>query len=71
MMLLKFGDITYKRNTPSILNTDYVWSSPVSTAKLSGIQTSTLYYSFNAEGNAWVRESSGSDMNRGKGYIVR
>jgi hypothetical protein len=30
-----------------------------------------LYYSFNAEGNAWVRESSGSDMNRGKGYIVR
>jgi hypothetical protein len=41
MMLLKnSGDITYKRNTPSILNTDYVyWSSPVSTAKLSGIQT--------------------------------
>jgi hypothetical protein len=71
MMLLKFRRYTYKRNTPSILNTDYVyWSSPVSTAKLSGIQTSTLYYSFNAEG-AWVRESSGSDMNRGKGYIVR
>jgi hypothetical protein len=44
------GDITYKRNTPSILNTDYVyWSSPVSTAKLSGIQTEVLYYSFNAE----------------------
>jgi hypothetical protein len=59
MMLLKnSGDITYKKKY-SILNTDYVyWSSPVSTAKLSGIQTSTLYYSFNAEGNAWVRESS-------------
>ncbi|WPR72098.1 T9SS sorting signal type C domain-containing protein [Flavobacterium sp. NG2] len=66
------GNITYQRTTPLILNTDYVyWSSPVSGFTLGGIQTGTLYYSFNASGNSWVKESAGSTMSPSKGYIVR
>jgi hypothetical protein len=66
------GNIIYKRNTTAIFNTDYVyWSSPVAGFTLGGIQTGTLYYSFNAAGNSWVRGSSSTVMTAGKGYIVR
>lgn len=66
------GNINYNRNTTSILNTDYVyWSSPVAGFTLGGIQTGTLYYSFNATGNSWVRGSASTMMTAGKGYIVR
>lgn len=66
------GNINYKRNTTSILNTDYVyWSSPVAGFTLGGIQTGTLYYSFNATGNSWVGGSASTVMTAGKGYIVR
>lgn len=66
------GNIIYKRNTTAIFNTDYVyWSSPVAGFTLGGIQTGTLYYSFNASGNSWVRASAGTGMIAGTGYIVR
>jgi hypothetical protein len=77
------GNISYKRTTGNILNTDYVyWSSPVFGAKatlsaiqtgalLSAIQTGTLYYSFNASRNSWEKANSSTLMLNGKGYIVR
>ncbi|MGA9637319.1 T9SS sorting signal type C domain-containing protein [Flavobacterium sp.] len=66
------GNIIYKRNTTSILNTDYVyWSSPVTGANLGAIQTGTIYSSFNASSNKWVKASAGTGMNSGIGYIVR
>ncbi|WP_371539978.1 PA14 domain-containing protein [Flavobacterium sp. Arc3] len=66
------GNIIYKRTTPEILKTDYVyWSSPVALAKLSAIQTGTLYYSFNGSGNSWVNANANTIMDTGKGYIVR
>jgi hypothetical protein len=66
------GSIIYERTTGAILNTDYVyWSTPVADAKLEAIQTGTLYYSFNASGNSWVRQSASSVMLDGIGYIVR
>ncbi len=66
------GNIIYKRATTPIFNTDYVyWSSPVAGFTLGGIQTGTLYYSFNASGDSWVRASAGTGMTDGTGYIVR
>jgi hypothetical protein len=66
------GAITYQRATTPILDTDYVyWSSPVAGAKLGAIQTATLYYSFYALGNSWVRAYSTTPMAKGIGYIVR
>ncbi|SDW02774.1 Ig-like domain-containing protein [Flavobacterium degerlachei] len=66
------GNIIYKRTTPEIKKTDYVyWSSPVSLAALKAIQTGTLYYSFNGSGNSWVNANANTIMNTGKGYIVR
>jgi hypothetical protein len=67
------GSISYKRETTPILDTDYVyWSSPVTGAKLEAIQkTGTLYYSFNAAGNSWVKAYSTTTMENGIGYIVR
>ncbi len=66
------GSITYKRATTPILDTDYVyWSSPVTGAELRAIQTGTLYYSFNAAGNSWVKAYSTTTMENGIGYIIR
>lgn len=66
------GNIIYKRTTGEIYDTDYVyWSSPVIGAKLSAIQSGTLYYSFNATGNSWVRAYATSAMANAIGYIVR
>jgi hypothetical protein len=66
------GNIIYKRTTPEILKTDYIyWSSPVTGATLGAIQTGTLYYSFDATGNSWVRAYSATPMAKGIGYIVR
>lgn len=66
------GNITYKRTTPEILKTDYVyWSTPVADVKLEKIQTGTLYYSFNAAGPSWTRAYAGTTMITGMGYIVR
>ncbi|MGO4818373.1 T9SS sorting signal type C domain-containing protein [Flavobacterium sp. W22_SRS_FP1] len=66
------GSITYKRKTTPILDTDYVyWSSPVTGAELRAIQTGTLYYSFNAAGNSWVKAFTTTEMLNGIGYIVR
>jgi hypothetical protein len=70
---INLGDITYKRAIPAgILNTDYVyWSTPVANSKLAAIQTSTLYYSFNAPNNSWTRVDETTQMKNGVGYIVR
>ncbi len=66
------GVIIYKRTTGNIFNTDYVyWSSPVTGDDLGAIQTGTLYYSFNAAANSWVRQWASSVMLDGIGYIVR
>lgn len=66
------GKIIYKRTTPEILKTGYVyWSSPVNGAALKAIQTGTLYYSFNGAGNSWVNANANTTMDTGKGYIVR
>jgi hypothetical protein len=66
------GVIIYKRTTGDIFNTDYVyWSSPVTGDDLGAIQTGTLYYSFNAAANSWVRQWASSVMLDGIGYIVR
>lgn len=66
------GNIIYKRTTLEILKTDYIyWSSPVTGATLGAIQTGTLYYSFNAAGNSWVRAYSTTPLAKGIGYIVR
>jgi hypothetical protein len=53
------GDITYKRNTPSILQIMCIGHHQYLPLNCQEYKRGTLYYSFNAEGNAWVRESSG------------
>jgi hypothetical protein len=77
------GNITYNRETNTaipIKKTDYVyWSTPVSENLnstsaapkpiLGEIQTGTLYYSFND--GSWTREYEDTQMETGKGYIVR
>ena len=66
------GNITYKRTTTPILKTDYVyWSSPVSGFTLGGIQTGTLYYSYNEPANSWAGAGTSTVMTSGIGYIVR
>ena len=66
------GNITYKRTTTPILKTDYVyWSSPVSGFTLGGIQTGTLYYSYNEPANSWAGAGTSTVMASGIGYIVR
>ena len=66
------GEITYKRKIPTIRKTDYVyWSSPVSNFTLGGIQTGTLYYSFDGVANDYVKAYPTTVMDKGKGYIVR
>ncbi|WP_369752740.1 T9SS sorting signal type C domain-containing protein [Flavobacterium sp. WC2409] len=71
------GDITYKRITPAIINTDYVyWSSPVLGYTLGAVSPNTLagkMYSYDAFASPedWKQESSGTVMVPGKGYIIR
>tara|TARA_R110000868_G_scaffold107860_1_gene294876 strand:- start:2874 stop:6785 length:3912 start_codon:yes stop_codon:yes gene_type:complete len=71
------GNIFYKRTTPAIIDTDYVyWSSPVSGFTLGALSPNTLagkMYSYDAFASPedWRQESSGTVMTPGKGYIVR
>jgi hypothetical protein len=66
------GNINYIRTTTPIFSTDYVyWSSPVAGFTLGGIQTGTLYYSFNGTANSWVRRYVSTSMTAAMGYIVR
>ena len=71
------GNITYKRTTPAIFNTDYTyWSSPVSGYTLGGVSPNTLpgmFYSFSATSTPanWKQESSATTMVAGVGYIIR
>ena len=74
---INIGNIIYKRITPAILNTDYVyWSSPVSGYTLGALSPNTLsgkMYSYDAFANPedWKLESYGTVMAPGKGYIIR
>jgi hypothetical protein len=71
------GNIIYKRITPAILNTDYVyWSSPVSFYTLGAVSPNTLagkMYSYDtfASPEGWKQEYLSTIMIAGKGYIVR
>ena len=71
------GNITYKRKTPAIIDTDYVyWSSPVFGYTLGAVSPNTLagkMYSYDAFANPenWKQESSATVMVPGKGYIIR
>jgi hypothetical protein len=71
------GNIIYKRITPAIMDTDYVyWSSPVIGYTLGAVSPNTLagkMYSYDAFASPedWKQEYSGTVMAPGKGYIVR
>ncbi|WP_268848192.1 T9SS sorting signal type C domain-containing protein [Flavobacterium aestivum] len=67
------GSITYKRNASPMKNFDYTyWSSPVVGQKLNVLSPNTLsdkYFSF--ANNAWKIEPGVTQMEIGKGYIIR
>lgn len=70
------GNITYKRTTSSVLNSDYTyWSSPVAnqTLSISPSYTSGMFYSYNdfAVPEDWKKETASTVMQIGKGYIIR
>ncbi len=71
------GNIIYKRNTTSVLGSDYTyWSSPVANQQLINVSpsyASGLFYSYNdfATPEDWKPESSSVVMQIGKGYIIR
>jgi hypothetical protein len=67
------GNITYKRIAPKIRQADYVyWSTPVNPQKLVGVSPLTMSDKFfynNAPG--WIAINSNSNMEIGRGYIIR
>jgi hypothetical protein len=67
------GSITYKRTSKQILKADFVyWSTPVNPQKLvdvSQFTESDKYFRFN--GTVWVGMDSNTNMDIGKGYIIR
>jgi hypothetical protein len=73
--VINSGVITYKRFVTGIKAQDYVyWSSPVSNQTLGSFSpatSSSYFYSFDANGNNWKRESISSPMQLGVGYIIR
>jgi len=69
------GNITYKRMTTVILNTDYTyWSSPVAGQVLQLVSPNTIsangFYSFDSTVENWKQESSMGSMRIGTGYII-
>lgn len=69
------GDITYKRMTTVILNTDYTyWSSPVAGQVLQLVSPNTTsangFYSYDATIDDWKQESPTGSMGIGMGYII-
>lgn len=72
--VINSGNITYKRNISSSLTTDYTyWSSPVvdQNLNLSPFYVSGMYYSFDASSEKWIKATATTNMDRGKGYIIR
>ncbi|ESU29456.1 hypothetical protein FLJC2902T_08600 [Flavobacterium limnosediminis JC2902] len=66
------GNIIYKRTTTPLKQYDYTyWSSPVANATLAQLATNSLFYSYTAISNNWVRQYAGDAMVKGKGYIGR
>lgn len=68
------GNITYKRITPSLIETDYTyWSSPVLGQKLeiSPDYTYGTFYSYNSSRDNWKGETKNETMDPGVGYIIR
>jgi hypothetical protein len=67
------GNISYKRTSPQITLTDFVyWSTPVSPQRLidvSPLSSSDKFYGYN--GITWVPNNPTSNMIVGKGYIIR
>ncbi len=71
------GNITYKRNTSQVSNSDYTyWSSPVVTQNLKAVSPLTLndkFFTFDTSTENWVQvvNPSITTMIIGKGYIIR
>ena len=67
------GNVTYIRDTTSLLKFDYTyWSTPVSPQTIVGFTPSSpLVYSYNAAGPNWASVPTSTSMTVAKGYAVR